>query len=128
MWRRSSSEDIQFNPGQSGPKRRTRKSSRKIKRVFTTFSRLIAVYSESRNDFKSISRNYIYRHHVEPRVNLYVPREESFPIQLRYIDVTDATNATLDDKWNIERDRDVSNSWTRFTRFTILNEKKTPDR
>ena len=34
---------------------------------------------EARNDFWSISGNYIYRHHVEPRVKLYVPREESSP-------------------------------------------------
>ena len=34
---------------------------------------------EARFDFWSISGNYIYRHHVEPRVKLYVPREESFP-------------------------------------------------
>ena len=26
---------------------------------------------EARNDFWSISRNFIYRHHVEPRVKLY---------------------------------------------------------
>ena len=35
---------------------------------------------EARNDFWSISGNHIYRHHVEPRVKLYVPREASFPI------------------------------------------------
>ena len=31
------------------------------------------------NDFWSMSGNFIYRHHVEPRVKLYSPREESFP-------------------------------------------------
>ena len=31
---------------------------------------------EARNDFWSIAGNYIYRHHVEPRVKLYVPRED----------------------------------------------------
>ena len=35
-------------------------------------------------------------HHVEPRVKLYVPREASFPIPLKYIDVTRATNTSLD--------------------------------
>ena len=30
--------------------------------------------------------NFTYRHHVEPRVKLYVPREESFPTPLRYCD------------------------------------------
>ena len=75
---------------------------------------------EARNDFWSISGNDIYRHHVEPRVKLYVPRDESFPIPLRYIDVTRATSADLDvilerridDYWNIEVNRDLSDSWT----------------
>ena len=43
---------------------------------------------EAINDFWSISGNFIYRHHVEPRVKLYSPREESFPIPLKYIDVS----------------------------------------
>ena len=38
--------------------------------------------SEARDDFWSISGNFIYRHHVEPRVKFYTPREESFPIPL----------------------------------------------
>ena len=31
----------------------------------------------------------MYRHHVDPQVKLYSPREESFPIPLKYIDVTE---------------------------------------
>ena len=31
--------------------------------------------SEAINDFWSMSGNFIYRHHVEPRVKLYSPRE-----------------------------------------------------
>ena len=34
---------------------------------------------EAIHDFWSMSGNFIYRHHVEPRVKLYPPREESFP-------------------------------------------------
>ena len=33
---------------------------------------------EAINDFWSMSENFIYLHHVEPRVKLYSPREESF--------------------------------------------------
>ena len=40
---------------------------------------------EAMNDFWSMSGNFIYRHHVEPRVKLYSPREESFPIPLKCI-------------------------------------------
>ena len=43
-------------------------------------------------DFWSMSRNFIYRHHVEPRVKLYSPRGESFPIPLKYIDATRTTH------------------------------------
>ena len=38
---------------------------------------------EEINDFWSMSGNFIYRHHDEPRVKLYSPREESFPIPLK---------------------------------------------
>ena len=34
-------------------------------------------------DFWSIQGNFIYRHHIDPRIQLYVPREESFPIPLK---------------------------------------------
>ena len=46
------------------------------------------VAGEAINDFWSMSGSFIYRHHVEPRVKLISPREESFPIPLKYIDVT----------------------------------------
>ena len=38
--------------------------------------------AEARNDFWSIFGDFIYRHHVEPRVKLFMPREESFLIPL----------------------------------------------
>ena len=52
--------------------------------------------SEARNDFWTIAGNYVSRHHVEPRVKLYVPNEESFPTPLENIDVVRRTNTTLD--------------------------------
>ena len=33
---------------------------------------------------------------MEPRVKLYMPREESFPIPLKHIDVTRNTHTSLD--------------------------------
>ena len=85
---------------------------------------------EVRNDFWSFSGNFIYRHHVEPKVKLYVPREASFPVPLKYIDVTRATSTSLDvmleknidDYWNVDGDRELS-MWTGFTRFAIWSEK-----
>ena len=86
---------------------------------------------EAINDFWSMSGNFIYRHHVEPRVKLYLPREESFPIPLKHIDVSRTTHTNLDvkqerridDYWNIDGSRDLSDSWTGFTQFTLLEEK-----
>ena len=53
---------------------------------------------EAINDFRSMSGNFKNRHHVEPRVKLYSPRDESFPIPLKYIDVSRATRTNLDVK------------------------------
>ena len=78
-----------------------------------------------------MSGSFIYRHHVEPRVKLYSPREESFPFPLKYIDVTRTAHTNLDvkqekridDYWNIDGSRDLSDPWTGFTQFTLLEEK-----
>ena len=86
---------------------------------------------EAINDFWSMTGNFIYRHHVEPRVKLYSPREESFPFPLKYIDVSRPTHTNLDvkqerridDYWNIDWSRNLSDSWTGFTQFTLLEEK-----
>ena len=86
---------------------------------------------EAINDFWSMSGNFTYRHHVEPRVKLYLPREESFPIPLKYIDVSRTTHTNLDvkqekridDYWNIDGFWDLLDPWTGFTQFTLLEEK-----
>ena len=91
----------------------------------------LPVAGEAINDFWSMSGSFIYRHHVEPRVKLYSPREESFPIPLKFIDVTRTTHTNLDvkqekridDYWNIDGSRDLSDPWTGFTQFTLLEEK-----
>ena len=83
------------------------------------------------NDLCSMSGSFIERHHVEPRVKLYSPREESFPIPLKYIDVSRTIHTNLDvklekridDYWNIDGSRDLSDPWTGFTHFTLLDEK-----
>ena len=85
--------------------------------------------AEAKNDFWSTTGEFIYRHHVELRVKLYMPREESFLIPLKYIDVTRTTHTSLDvlleqnidDCWNVDGDRGLSDTWTGFTRFFFLN-------
>ena len=86
---------------------------------------------EASSDFWSMSGNFVYRHHVEPRVKLYSPTEESFPIPLKYVDVSRTTRTNLDvvlerridDYWNIDGSRDLSDSWTGFTQIALLDEK-----
>ena len=81
-----------------------------------------------------MSGNFIYRHHVEPRVKLYSPREASSPVPVKYIDVSRTTRTNLDveqerridDCWNIDGSRDLCDSWTGFAQFT-LQEEKPPD-
>ena len=86
---------------------------------------------EAINDLWPMSGNFIYCHHVEPRVKLYSPREESFPIPLKYSDVSRTTHTNLDvkqerridDYWNIDGSKDLSDYWTGFTQFILLEEK-----
>ena len=74
---------------------------------------------EARNDY------------VELRVQLYVPKEETLPLLLKYIDLTRTTHTILDvlqesridDHWNVNVDRNLSVSWTGFTKFTQLCDK-----
>ena len=88
---------------------------------------------EARNDFGSAQGHFIYRHHSEPRVQLYVPKAkaETFPFPLKYIDVTRSTQTNLDvmqakridDHWNVDENRSLSDSRTGFTKFTPLKEE-----
>ena len=79
-----------------------------------------------------MSGSFIYRHHVEPRVKLDPPREESFFIPLKDIDVTRTTHTNLDvkqekridDYWNIDGSRDLSDPWTGFTTIYFTSMKK----
>ena len=86
--------------------------------------------AEAENDFWSITGDFKNRHHLEPRVKLYMPKEESFPIPLKYIDVTRKTRTSLDvllekilmitGTW---MERELSEAWTDLTRFILLNER-----
>ena len=82
---------------------------------------------EAINDSWSMPGNFIYRHHVKPRVKLFSRREESLPIPLKKIDVSRTTRTNLDvkqerridDYWIVDGSRNLSDSWTGFTQFTL---------
>ena len=74
--------------------------------------------SEARTDFWSSQGDFIYRHHNEPRVQLYVSKEETFPNPLKYMDVTRSSRTDLDvmqekridDYWNVDSSKHSSDS------------------
>ena len=63
-----------------------------------------------------------------------MPKDETFPLPLKYIDVPRSTQTDLDvlqekritDFWNVDVDRSLSDSWTGLAKFTLLNEKPPP--
>ena len=89
------------------------------------------VAGEAMHDFWSMSGGFIYRHHVDLRVKLYSSRKESFLVPLKYINVSRTTHTNLDvkqekridDYWNIDGSRDLSDPWTGFTQFTPIGRK-----
>ena len=128
FWRRSGTDNIHL-----GTAATTRKNQidffflENQKRLFHHLTTHSPDAGEAMNGFRSMSGNFIYRHHVEPRVNLYSPREESFPFPLKYIDVSRTTHTNLDvkqekridDCWNMDGSRDLSDPWTGFTQYFI---------
>ena len=132
-WRRSGTENIHFGTGTSNSRRKSRRFSWRVRRVSLPPPHdSFPDAGEARNDFWSISGNFINRHHVEPRVKLLLAeREESFPIPLKYIDVSTIAHTNLDvmqerridDYWNIDGSRDLTDYWTGFAQSTLLDEK-----
>ena len=68
---------------------------------------------DAKNNFWSITGDFICRHHVEPQVKLYMPREESFPIPLKYSDVTRTTHI-----------RHQKNCWKNNDEYLDVDEKE----
>ena len=128
--RRSGPENIHLDTAASNTRRKSPWFSWRIRRVSSTSSRLVSGCRWSDKWFSSMSGNFLYLHHVEPRVKLYSPREESFPVPLKYIDVSRTTHTNLDvkqerridDYWKIDGSRDLSDYWTGFAQFTLLEE------
>ena len=97
MEKKNARRMLDLNPGSPRPRRRTRLSSKRIRRVFSNPRQDSSWYDgEAKSEFWSISGDFIYRHHMELRVKLYVPTEESFPFPLKYIDVTRTTDRLKD--------------------------------
>ena len=79
---------------------------------------------------QKLGKNFIYHHHVEPRSSIVRAEKIIISYSLSYIDVTRSTFADLEiaqekqmyDYLDVDENRNLSDSWTSFTRFTLLNE------
>ena len=65
---------------------------------------------------------------VVPRVKLYVPKEESFLVPIKYIDVTRTSCTSLDvmlEKQieDLDGKKELSDAWSGFTRLDLLKER-----
>ena len=87
--------------------------------------------AEAWKDFWSIQGDFIHRHHIEPRVQLFVPKEETFLVPLKYVDVTRSTHTKLDvlqenridDFLNVDANRSLSETWKGFNEVHIIDRK-----
>ena len=87
----------------------------------------------------------LIRHHLRPRLKLFVPEESVMPFPLKYVDVTRKTQTTLEspseksieDYWNVPfresaggdpkpQDRSLSDYWTGHTTFILLRHPPPP--
>ena len=76
---------------------------------------------EARQDFWSVTGDYIFRYHVAPRTKLCVLKVD-FPILVSYMDVQRQTKTSIvDDYWNTDGDRLLSEPWIGVTRFALPN-------
>ena len=88
--------------------------------------------AEAAKDFWSIQFDFIYRHHNEMNLEFNsMCRRKKHYIPLKFIDVAWYTHTDLDvlqeerfyDDWNVDSNRNLSDSRRGFTKFTLLKEK-----
>ena len=130
---RTASENIRVNTGASGTRRGTRNSSRRIRRVFfnpdvKTCRCMLVKPKMISGPFQAIIFTVIT---LNPESNCTCRLKNHSPIPLKYIYVSRTADTTLDvmlkknvdDYWNVDGDRELSDTWTSVTRFSILSEK-----
>ena len=130
-WRRSGTENIHLDTGPPNSRRRSKRFSRRIRRVFhhlTTRFRMPVKRLMTSGPCQETSYTAIT---LNPESN-FTRREKNHSLfPLKYIDVSRTTCTSLDvkqekridDYWNVDGSRDLSDPWTVFTQFTLLEEK-----
>ena len=135
FWMRSASENIHLDQGSPRPRRRTRNSSRRVRR--TLFSNLHIKITQHwmmrkpKNDFLSFMGDFHLSPsretqsqtlHAERRIISY--SAEIYRRYQKYSHIIGCNaGENIDDCWNVDGDRELSDTWTEFTRVTTLKEK-----
>ena len=86
---------------------------------------------EAKNDFWTITGEFIYRHHVVPRVKLYMPKGRNISysdeVHRRYQNDSYIFGCVdgehIEHFRNVAEEKELSDAWTGFTRFILLNER-----
>ena len=73
--------------------------------------------AKAKHDFWSIAGDFIYRHHVEPRA---CRKKKHFLFRWSTSTLPEI-HMHHNDYWNADGERELSDSWTGFTRFILLN-------
>ena len=84
---------------------------------------------EAKSDLWTITGEFIYRHHVGPRVKLYMSSTFLIPIstsklsEQHYTSLDVLLEKNIEDFWNVDGERELSNAWRSSTRFVLLKER-----
>ena len=87
---------------------------------------------EAKSNFWTVTGEFIYRHHVEPRVKTVRAerRSISFSVEVHrryqnsiYITGCIVGEKQIEDYWNVDGEKELSDAWTGFTRFVLLKER-----
>ena len=131
LWRSSGSENIHLNLGPPRPRRENKEifdenQTDLLQTRFETRRGMMVKLGMVSGPFQA---NLVFTVITwNPQSNCTC-REKT---QLKYTDVTRTTDTSLDvmleknvnDYWNVDGDRELSETWTGFRRFTVLNEKQ----
>ena len=131
-WMRSGPENIHLGTGTPNSRRKSRWFSWRTRRVSSTTSRLISGCRWSDEWFLV----HVRKLHIPPsrwtQSQTLLAERRIIPYSTEiYFDASRTTRTNLDvmqerhidDYWNIDGSRDLSDSWTGFTQFTLLSEK-----
>ena len=84
----------------------------------------------ARADIWSIQGDFNYRHHSELRVSTLRAEGRNIPyfgstlmLPGQHIRIWMLQEKRIDDYWNVDSNRSLSDSWTGFSKFTLLKER-----